>query len=60
MLGLMKSISFITTPLFMFLLDLLTHCKIVPDTNWFDLCCFPMETQRKLCLGSYFLNYMSD
>lgn len=48
MLGLMKLISFITSPLFMFLLNLLTHYKIVPNTNWVDICCFPRETQRKL------------
>lgn len=53
MLGLMKLINFLTFPLFMFLLDLLTRCKIVPNTTWVDICCFPRETQRKLCVSSW-------
>lgn len=50
----MKLNKFITFPFIMHLFGLLTHCKTVPNTVWVDLCCFPRETQRKLCLlGRY-------
>lgn len=46
----MKSINFITFHLFIFLLDRLTHCKVVPKTMWVISVVF-LGRLKKLVLG---------